>query len=89
MNSSLVAPELDGDQYSTIKTDVNTGHVLQPNGELYIGSGEAFKIFNSLAETQDYIEKELNENDNLEFVIYDRSGTRIMLINKYERKRIG
>jgi hypothetical protein len=88
MNNIIHAPSLNVGQFSLLQTDVNTGHVLQTNGELYIGKGEFFKLFNNLSEVQEYIEKQISKNNNLEFVIYDCNGKGILLINRFERKSI-
>ena len=88
MNNSIIAPRLDVGQYSLLQADVNTGHVLQTNGELYIGKGEIFRLFNDLSDAQKYIVNQMNNNNNLEFVIHDCNGKGIMLINRFERKSL-
>jgi hypothetical protein len=71
-----------------IKVDVNTGHILQINGDLYIGNGEVFNIFSDFDKVENYIYGELGKNDNLEFVIYDCTGKGVRLINRFEDKQI-
>lgn len=88
MDNLLNPPKLISGQYSLLQVDVNTGHVLQINGSLYLGKGETFKLFNNLAEAKRFSEKQIEINSNLEFVIYDWNGKGILLINRFETKII-
>lgn len=88
MENSLLAPKLSPGQYSLLQVDVNTGHVLQTNGELFVGNGEIFKLFNDLSKAQEFVDSQIEKNDNLEFVIYDYNGKGILLINRFQKKEI-
>ena len=88
MKNSLVAPTLNKGEYSVIKVDVNTGHILQTNGDLYTGKGEVFKLFIGLIDAEDFIDKEITCCNNLEFVIYDCNGQSVKLINRFQSKQI-
>lgn len=88
MRNSLQAPRLSPGQYSLLQVDVNTGHVLQTNGDLYIGNGETFKLFNDLSKINEFVDRQIEKNDNLEFVVYDCNGKGILLINRFQKKEI-
>lgn len=86
-STSLQAPKLSPGQYSLLMADVNTGHVFQTNGDLFIGNGETFRSFNNLSKVHEYIDFLNEKNDNLEFVIYDYNGRAILYINRFERRK--
>ena len=88
MENSLHAPRLSPGQYSLLQVDVNTGHVLQTNGDLFIGNGEAFKLFNDISKVQEFVDSQIEQNVNLEFVVYDCNGKGILLINRFQKKVI-
>ena len=88
MDNSIIPPILKIGQCSVMQADVNTGHLLQINGKLYLGKGEIFKIFIEFDEAEKYVTNQILSNENLEFVIYDFNGKKIMYISKYVRKNI-
>ncbi len=88
MENSLQAPRLNPGQYSLLQVDINTGNVLQINGDLFIGNGETFKLFNDLSKVQEFVDSQIKKNGNLEFVIYDYNGEGILLINRFQKKEL-
>lgn len=86
MENSLIIPKLKKGQVSVMTVETNTGHVLQTNRQLYTGTGEVFSIFESLSNAENYVQKELSDNSELEFVIYDWNGKCIMTENRFGKK---
>jgi len=70
----MEAPTLSQGQVSLLNAEVKTGHVLQVNGELFLGEGETFMIFDSLTSCKSYVANELSRNEWIEFVIFDSLG---------------
>jgi hypothetical protein len=88
MENSLQPPRLSSGQYSLLQVDTNTGHILQTNGDLFVGDGETFKLFNDLSKVHEFVESQIKKNDTLEFVVYDCHGKGILLINKFQKEEL-
>jgi hypothetical protein len=71
---SNTVPKLKPRQVSLIRADINTGHVLKTNNELYVGQGETLEIFDSIELAETFIKERLTERDDIEYVIYDSNS---------------
>ena len=79
-------PKLNPGQVSLARANVNTGHVLKTNGALYLGNGDTFETFESMALVQRFIKSNLADKSDLEFIEYDSNGNCIMVRNRFEKK---
>jgi len=86
MNNNT-APKLKPGQVSLLRCDINTGHVLKTNGELYMQTGDTFETFDSLEAVEHFINISLSDNPDIEFVIYNHNSDYILSWNKLEKKR--
>lgn len=80
----MEAPKLSQGQVSLLKAEVETGHIFQSNGELYLGEGETFMIFDSLTSCKSYVANESSRNKLIEFVIFDSSGEYVSVQKEIE-----
>jgi hypothetical protein len=88
MTKTLKPPILSHGKCSVMQADVNTGHVLQISGELYLGKGEVYKTFESLILAKKYVDSAISENEMFEFVIYNSKGNSIFYKSKFETKEL-
>lgn len=86
MNNS--PPKLKQGQVSLIRADINTGHVLKTNNELYLGHGDTIKIFDSIELAESFIKDRLTEKADIEYVIYDNNADPILIWDKNEKRRL-
>jgi hypothetical protein len=88
LKNSIETPKLTKGKYSVMLVDVNTGHVLKANGELRLGEGDVFFIFDSLAEANNFIKSKVKENLELELVLYNYKGKVVSVENRFGREEI-
>ena len=81
-------PKLKPGQVSLIRADINTGHVLKINNELFLEQGDTFEIFDSLELAETYIKQRLTERDDIEFVVYDNNANPIIFWDRKEKKQL-
>lgn len=81
-------PKLKSGQVSLLRCDINTGHVLQTNGELYMQQGDIFQKFDTLDAAEKFISTSLYDNHDMEFVVYNHNGDQILLWNRLEKKNV-
>ena len=86
MNNS--PPKLKPGQVSLIRADINTGHVLKTNNELYLGQGDTFEIFDSIELAETFIKERLTEKVDIEYVIYDSNSKPIVMWDRKEKRQI-
>ena len=82
-------PKLNRGQVSLMRCDVNTGHVLKTNGELYTQVGDIYQTFDSMDMAETFISNHLQDNCDMEFVVYGHEGEPILIWSRFEKKRIG
>jgi hypothetical protein len=63
-------PNLQGDQHAVITVEVSTGIVLRHDGQRFIGSGETWRVFESLAAAQEFSASEVAAHPSFECSIY-------------------
>lgn len=81
-------PKLKLGQVSIIRADINTGHVLKTNNELYLGQGDTFEIFDSLDLAESFIKERLTEKSDIEYVVYDSNAHPIMIWDRKEKRQL-
>ncbi len=68
----IQGPPLSEDQFAVSMADGATGHVLTTEGEIYYSDGtETFLVFDNLKAARCFIKGKQDENDTVEFYIYD------------------
>jgi len=82
-------PKLNPGQVSLVRCDVNTGHILKTNGELYMQIGDIYQTFDSMDMAETFISNCLQDNRDMEFIVYGHEGEPILIWNRFEKKRIG
>ncbi len=82
------APKLNPGQVTLLRCDVNTGHVLRTNGELYLQTGDFYQTFDSFDTAEQFISSTLADNPDMEFVVYGHEGEPILSWNRFEKKRL-
>ncbi len=68
-------------QIAVVQAEVSTGIVLSPDGQRYLGSGEAFRTFDSLAGAQAFAQGVVAAKPELECGLYDSSGAHVERIS--------
>ena len=63
-------PKLQDDQHAVITVEVSTGIVLRHDGQRCVGSGETWRVFESLAEAREFAVAEVAAHPAFECVIY-------------------
>ncbi len=81
-------PKLNPGQVTLLRCDVNTGHVLKMNGELYKQTGDIYQTFDSIDDAERFISTALLDNPELEFVVYGHEGEPLLNWNRLEKKRL-
>ena len=64
-------------QIAVVQAELSTGIVLAPDGQRYLGSGEAFRIFDSLAEARGFAQGVVAAKPDVECGLYDSAGAHI------------
>lgn len=82
------APKLNPGQVTLLRCDVNTGHVLRTNGELYMQTGDIYQTFDSFDTAEQFISSAFADNPDIEFVVYDHEGEPVISWNKFEKKKL-
>jgi hypothetical protein len=71
----MKAPILSTNQFAVLMADGATGHVLTTTGDVcYNDEGNVYLIFDTIELARAFILREQNENDTLEFVIYNSNN---------------
>lgn len=81
-------PKLKQGQVSLIRADLNTGHVLKTNDELYLGQGDTFEIFDSVELAESFVKERLTEKVDIEYVIYNSNADPILYLSKNEKRTL-
>ena len=68
-------------QIAVVQAERNTGIVLTPDGRRYLGSGEAFRTFDSLREAQAFAKSVPVAKPEVECGLYDATGARLARIS--------
>ena len=68
---------LKNGQVAVVQAELGTGIVLALDGQRYLGSGEAFRAFDSLAAARSFARTVVADKPNVECGLYDSSGTHI------------
>ena len=71
----MKAPILKNNEHSVLVAEFSTGIVLTTGFKRYLGDGKVFHIFPSHELALEFINKELTENSDYEFNIYNSKGT--------------
>jgi hypothetical protein len=64
-------------QIAVVQAELSTGIVLAPDGQRHLGSGEAFRTFNSLAEARAFAQGIVAAKPEVECGLYDSTGGEI------------
>jgi hypothetical protein len=64
-------------QIAVVQAELTTGILLAPDGQRYLGSGEAFRTFDSLASARAFAQGVVAAKPEVECGLYDCSGARI------------
>ena len=64
-------------QIAVVQAELSTGIVLAPDGRRYLGSGEAFRIFDSVTEARVFAQGVVAAKPEVECGLYDSSGTNL------------
>jgi hypothetical protein len=64
-------PKLQDDQHAVITVEVRTGIVLRHDGQRHLGSGETWRVFESLATARDFAIAEVAAHPEFECAIFD------------------
>ncbi len=77
VNAHMNFSTLKNGQIAVVQAELGTGIVLTPDGQRYLGSGEAFRTFNSLAAARGFAQGVVAAKPEVECGLYDPSGFRI------------
>jgi hypothetical protein len=83
----MTAPKLNRGQVSLLCCDINTGHVLRTDGQVYTQTGDVYQIFDSLESAEKFISISLPDSPGVEFVVYGHDGKPLISWNKFEKKK--
>lgn len=64
-------------QVAVVQAELDTGIVLSPDSERYLGLGEAFRTFDSLAGARGFAQSVVAAKPEVECGLYDSSGAHI------------
>jgi hypothetical protein len=70
-------PLLKEGQIAVVQAEVSTGIVLTPSGQRYVGSGEAYRAFDSLASARAFAQSVVAAKPQVECGLYDSKGALI------------
>ncbi len=68
---------LKNGQIAVVQAELGTGIVLAPDGQRYLGSGEAFRAFDSLAAARAFAQSVVAVKPEVECGLYDSSGVHV------------
>jgi hypothetical protein len=63
-------PKLQNDQHAVITVEVSTGIVLRHDGQRFTGSGETWRVFESLGAAREFAQAEVAAHPSHECSIY-------------------
>ena len=88
MKKEIQFPNIKSEQVALLRSDYNTGHVLDENYTLHINSSqEMYTIFDSLQAAKVFIKNEEKKWKFIEFTIYNNGNNPIyesVDLNKHE-----
>ncbi len=64
-------------QIAVVQAELSTGIVLAPDGQRYLGSGEAFRTFDSLPAARTFAQRVVAAKPKVECGLYDSSGAHV------------
>jgi hypothetical protein len=64
-------------QIAVVQAELSTGIVLAPDGQRHLGSGEGFRVFDSLAGARSFTRGVVAAKPQVECGLYDSSGAHI------------
>jgi hypothetical protein len=67
-------------QIAVVQAELSTGIVLAPDGQRYLGSGDAFRTFDTLAEAQEFAQSVVTAKPEVECGLYDFGGAHVARI---------
>jgi hypothetical protein len=77
-------PKLQDDQHAVITVEVSTGIVLCHDGQRFIGSGETWRVFGSLAAARQFAVAEVAAHPSFGCVIYKAQNQQIQTVRNEE-----
>ncbi len=87
--SKIKTPLLRPGSYSVMMAETKTGIVLTLDGAYHAGTGDVFRIFDSLTEAKAFCEKRTYESTEFEYMIHDWKGKRIDYFKPYDLENNG
>lgn len=75
-------PPLQNDQHAVITVEVNTGIVLRHDGQRFLGSGETWRIFDSLTAAQEFSKAHVAVHPSNECNIYNAHQQHVEVVRK-------
>lgn len=64
-------------QIAVVQAERNNGIVLAPSGQWHLGLGEAFRVFESIAEARAFAHDLVNTRPEVECGLYDCTGAHL------------
>jgi gamma-glutamylcyclotransferase (GGCT)/AIG2-like uncharacterized protein YtfP len=79
-DQSHLFPPLQPSQYAVLEALVETGHVLTVEGEVFLGRGDCYRVFDALEDAERYMQERIEARPDCECVLYDGQQQHIKVV---------